>query len=165
MAHEVKASEQAEHGDAEIRAQVRGVEELHCPPGEHRTDERGGQAAGQHEGDGAASELGKRRLGRGEAVLLGEGHGDTEEERRRGEQPEVIVGQGDRADQAAGRRAQRAHHEAQPAAHALHQQRSGDRAEGGADYGHRRRQRGQGLVAGQGVAGEAADSGDERHRS
>ena len=39
---------------------------------------RGGKPAQQHKGDGPASKLGQRRLGRREAVLLGEGHGDAE---------------------------------------------------------------------------------------
>ena len=60
-ADEQRGGEQAEEGHAEVRAQVRGIEELHRPPGEHWTNERGGEAAGQHKGDGAASKLRARR--------------------------------------------------------------------------------------------------------
>ena len=49
-------------------------------------------------------------------------------------------------------------------AHALHQHGGGDGAQRRADHGHRRGQRGQRLVAGERVAGEASHRRDQRHR-
>jgi len=77
--------------------------------------------AQQHKGDGPASKLGQRRLGRREAVLLGEGHGDAEKRCPRGEEPEATASQSGHADETSGRRAQGAQHEAGSAAHALHE--------------------------------------------
>ena len=161
---EPRGGEQAEHRHAQIRAQIRRLEELHRRAREHRADERRGQAAREHERDGTAAELGERRLGRREPVLLGERHGDSEKQRGRDEEPELTPGHRRHADQTTGHRAQGAHDESDTAAHALHEQRGGNGAERGADHRHRRGQRRQRFVAGQRVAGEAAHGGDERHR-
>ncbi len=53
-----------------------------------RADDRRGDAAGQHPGDGAGAEGGAADIGRGEAVLLGEGGGEADGEQADGEEDE-----------------------------------------------------------------------------
>ena len=57
-----------------------------------RPEDRGEDAAGQHEGDGARLEFGRRVVGGGEAELLHEGAAEPDHQQAEREQPEARPG-------------------------------------------------------------------------
>ena len=63
----------------------------------------GEDAAGEHEGDGARLEFGRRIVGRGEAELLHESAAEPDDQQAGDEQPETRLEQRERRDQPAER--------------------------------------------------------------
>ena len=123
-----------------------GLEQVAGEDHRLRADDRRGDAAGQHPGDGAGAEGRAADVGGGKAVLLGEGGGEADGQQAEGEEREGTDEHGIAGDEAAEDGDARPRQEAGPAADPAHQQGGGDGAERHADVEAAHRQGGQRLV-------------------